>query len=229
MILAITGHRPNKLGGYILPNPVSNEVMLRLADSLKAIKPTLVLTGMALGVDQWAAQICSEMGIPFDAVIAFEGYENKWPPTAQRQYHHLLSKANKKWMLSPGPYRPSLLHYRNHWLVDKSEGLLAVWDGLPGSGTSACIEYAFSVNRPVCKVNIADHFWTMAREDSDYMEERRQTREAESVRAEELRMQRNSAFVQSMEMKLEPKKPPKPAVPDIISFRRFIDVGDEEP
>jgi uncharacterized phage-like protein YoqJ len=224
LILAITGHRPNKLGGYILPNPVSNEVMLKLADSLQTIRPTLVLTGMALGVDQWVAQLCAEMNIPFDAVIAFQGYEEKWPKNSQRTYYHLLSKARHKWILDPGPYRPSLMHHRNHWMVDKSEGLLAVWDGLPGSGTAACIEYAFSVNRPVCKINLPDHIWAMAREDATYQDERRQERQEASMRAEQERLRRNAAFVKS----LEPQKPPKPAVQDAITYRRFIEVGEDE-
>ena len=225
MILAITGHRPHKLGGYVLPNPVANEVMLKLADSLEAIKPNLVLSGMALGVDQRVAQICIEMRIPFDAVIAFDGYEGKWPERSQRTYYSLLAKARHKWMLSPGPYRPSLLHQRNHWMVDNSEGLLAVWDGLPGSGTAACVDYAFSKGKPVCKVNLPDHIWTMAREDSAYQDERKQEKEAAALRAEEARLQRNAAFMRSLD---QPVKQPKPAVQDTISFRRFIDVGDEE-
>ena len=227
MILAITGHRPNKLGGYIIPNPVANEVMLKLADSLKAIRPSLVLSGMALGVDQWAAQICVDMRIPFDAVIAFEGYEAKWPEQSRRNYYRLLNKANKKWMLSPGPYRPSLLHHRNHWMVDKSEGLLAVWDGLPGSGTAACVEYAFSVGRPVCKVNLPDHLWVMAREDADYQYERKQEKEQASIQAENDRLRRNAEFVKKLEARERTKEaPPKT---EAISFRRFVDVGEEEP
>lgn len=230
MILAITGHRPNKLGGYTQPNPVSNAVMLKLADSLKILKPELVLSGMALGVDQWAAQLCSEMGIPFDAVIAFEGYDAKWPMQSQLWYHELLKRARRVINLSPGPYRPSLLHYRNHWLVDNSHALLAVWDGLPGSGTAACVEYAQSLNppRPSYRLDLPPHIWEMARADAKFHEERREQNEKLREQEEEIRRLRNAAFLKSIEEPPPPKPKPKPEVPSTFSYRRFIDVGDEE-
>lgn len=231
MILAITGHRPHKLGGYIIPNPVANAVMLKLADSLKVLQPSLVLSGMALGVDQWTAQLCNEMQIPFDAVIAFEGYESKWPQKSQEWYHYLMKKARRIYMLSPGPYRPSLLHARNHWLVDNSNALLAVWDGLPGSGTAACVEYAQLQNppKPAYKLDLPEHIWAMAREDAAHQEEKKQWRLEMQQREEEDRRRRNADFMLKIHALDEPKKKvPAPSTSTTVEYRRFVDVGEDD-
>ena len=53
MILAVTGHRPPRLGGYIIPNPVATAVIQGLSKSLDSLLPTTVITGMALGTEQW--------------------------------------------------------------------------------------------------------------------------------------------------------------------------------
>lgn len=229
MILTVTGHRPEKLGGYVLPNPVSNAVMLKLHDSLKALNPEAVLLGMALGVDQWAARICYDLKIPFDAVIAFEGYEAKWPERSQSEYRSLMRLARKKYVLSPGPYRPSLLHFRNHWMVDACNAVLAVWNGEQDSGTYACIEYAHSVQKPVYKVDIPERIWRMARDDREFQIERRRQKEEKAQQEELDRIRRNAEFARALEPPAQlPKPKPKPVEAGLV-YRRFIDVGEDEP
>lgn len=224
MILAITGHRPHKLGGYNLPNPVANAVMLKLSESLKILKPEVVLTGMALGVDQWTAQICDEMQIPFDAIVAFKGYETKWPWHAQKWYRHLLGKARKVVTLSEGEYDPSLLHQRNYWMVDNSDALLAVWDGLPGSGTAGCVRYAQLKNppKPAYRLDLTNDVWAMARVEEDLLK----TRKAE--RNERLAFM-GAAPAPPPPVAAKLPRPPPPPPTDAIVFRRFVDVGDDEP
>ena len=217
MILAITGHRPHKLGGYIIPNPVANAVMLKLVDSLEVLKPEVVLSGMALGVDQWTAQICVEMQIPFDAVIAFDGYEGKWPQQSQKWYRHLLTKARQVHMLHPGPYSPSLLHQRNYWLVDHCDALLAVWDGKPGSGTAACVQYAQFKNppKPAYRLDLHPDIWAMAQVEENTLKD-----------TKEERARWNARFVPAPQVR---EVKPKPQDPGTLKFNRFIEVGEEEP
>jgi len=57
--LCFTGHRPQKLGGYE-PNPIADFVKRSLRDAIeRAIKRRVetFISGGALGVDQWAAEI----------------------------------------------------------------------------------------------------------------------------------------------------------------------------
>ncbi len=146
MILAITGHRPfPKLGGYKIPNPIYTEVICGLQKMLIELKPDKTLSGMALGVDQWAAGVCMSMNIPYNAIIPFIGQESIWPSQAQLDYQALLNGADKvKYLFSGKPTTKQqagmLLQQRNEWMVDHCDAVLAVWDGTSG-GTANCIKY----------------------------------------------------------------------------------------
>jgi len=148
MIVSITGHRPDKLGGYKIPNPIYNSVIAGLDAAFEKLKPDFVITGMALGVDQWAAELCIKKKIKFIAAIPFNGQESVWPLHAQTKYSDILSKAHGAYVISPGAYSSQKMHARNEWMVDSSDVLAAVWDGTPG-GTGSCVEYAKTKGRKI--------------------------------------------------------------------------------
>lgn len=148
MILAVTGHRPDKLGGYDVPNPTYMAVCEEIDRTLMEVTPDVVLTGMALGVDQWTAEICIDNDIPFVAAVPFEGQDGKWPKSSRDQYHKILEKAHQIVLVTKGGYAPHKMHIRNEWLIKNSDLLMAVWNGTSG-GTGACIEKAQSLNHPI--------------------------------------------------------------------------------
>jgi len=148
MIVAFTGHRPDKLGGYKLPNPTYLHVYKEIESNLKKLNPEKVISGMALGVDQWAAYIAYKLKIPFIAAVPFEGQEKAWPTKSQVTYNTLLSKASEKVIVCDGGYSSSKMQKRNEWMVDHCDILIAVWDGTPG-GTANCVKYAQSVNKEI--------------------------------------------------------------------------------
>src|SRR6185436_11792631 len=100
MIVAFTGHRPDKLGGYDLPNPIYIKVCQNIAEHLKLLKPDKTISGMALGVDQWAAYISYKLRIPFIAAIPFEGQQTRWPRKSQNTYIKLLNLDRKSTRLN---------------------------------------------------------------------------------------------------------------------------------
>jgi len=148
MIVAFSGHRPDKLGGYKLPNPTYIHVCNEIEKNLKKLNPEKVISGMALGVDQWAAYISYKLNIPFIAAIPFAGQEKAWPTKSQAIYNALLSKAHEKVIVCEGGYSSSKMQIRNEWMVDKCDILIAVWDQSPG-GTANCVKYAQSVNKEI--------------------------------------------------------------------------------
>jgi uncharacterized phage-like protein YoqJ len=148
MIVAFTGHRPDKLGGYELPNPTYIQVCRQIGRTLQEVAPEKVISGMALGVDQWAAYIAYKLGIPFIAAIPFANQECKWPEKSQKTYNHLLNLAAERVIVSPGEYSPSKMQIRNQWMVDHCDKLIAVWDQTPG-GTANCINYAKSIGKEI--------------------------------------------------------------------------------
>lgn len=152
MIIAFTGHRPDKLGGYKLPNPTYRYVCQQLESKLKELKPEKVISGMALGVDQWAAYISHKLGIPFIAAVPFEGQEGAWPTQSQKTYQKLIKLASERVVVSPGGYSAHKMQIRNQWMVDRCDILLAVWDGSTG-GTGNCVNYAKSQNKQIVVID----------------------------------------------------------------------------
>lgn len=139
MILAVTGHRPDKLGGYW------SHVMERLTEfaetQLRKLKPDVVISGMALGWDQAIAEAAIDLNIDLHAYIPFEGQELKWPAYSQKRYKELMSCAQKIVICSPGGYEPWKMQERNKQMVDAADMLLALYNGSVG-GTQNCMVYA---------------------------------------------------------------------------------------
>lgn len=140
MVVGISGHRPQKLGGYGSYNPTLKYVRRRIGDGFTYLKPNLVITGMALGVDQIAAEVALELKIPYLAAVPFWGQEAKWPSSAQTRYHRLLAHASKIVVVSKGGYTKAAMDKRNEFIVAKSDRLLAVWNGKREGGTYHCVQ-----------------------------------------------------------------------------------------
>lgn len=151
-IVAATGHRPSKLGGY------GDEAYARLVKLARwyllalAEPPAHVISGMALGWDQAFAEAAVQLGIPFVAAIPFKGQESKWPAASVGKYHALLEFAGQVHVVSEGGYSARKMHARNEWMVDNCDLLCAVWDGSAG-GTAGCVAYARRMHKAVDNIH----------------------------------------------------------------------------
>jgi uncharacterized phage-like protein YoqJ len=156
MIVAFTGHRPDKLPdratGYKIPNPTYNRVCQEIDKALKELKPEKVISGMALGIDQWAAAIAYKLKIPFIAAIPFEGQEKAWPEESQKTFRLLRRLAAEEVIVSEGGYSLAKMQIRNEWMVNHCDILIAVWDGTQG-GTGNCVQYAESIDRKIFRID----------------------------------------------------------------------------
>lgn len=146
MILAATGHRPDKLGGY------GESARSRLAtfalSQVDRFGPGAVLVGMAQGWDQAVGWACVGLGIPFDAYVPFKGQELQWPVEARNDYDQLLACARRVVVVCEGGYAPWKMQRRNVAMDRDADALLALWSGSPG-GTANCIQAA---TKPVLNV-----------------------------------------------------------------------------
>lgn len=152
MIVAFTGHRPNKLGGYKVPNQTYIYVCQQIEKTLIELKPDKVISGMALGVDQWAAYIAWKLNIPFLAAVPFEKQDSNWPEKSQQTYQKLLKLSAELIVVSPGGYSSNKMQVRNEWMVNHCDKLIAVWNGTPG-GTANCVNYAEKINKEIIRIN----------------------------------------------------------------------------
>lgn len=148
IIIAITGHRPNKLPNYSydLRSPKWQALQRKYKTFFKTNNCTEVITGMALGVDQCAALAVIELksegyDIKLHAAIPCRNQEKIWPKQSQELYHAILSKADIIKIVTDSEYTPVCMQIRNIYMVDHADQVLAVWDGTAG-GTKNCIDYA---------------------------------------------------------------------------------------
>ena len=147
-----TGHRPEKLREPegVVTAALEKEIRQAIADGFNVF-----ITGMARGVDIWAAEIVLRLRVAGEAVrlicaYPYQGFERGWKQSWQNRYNAILSAANLVRYVCPG-YSRSCFQRRNEWMVDHSARVIAVWNGQP-SGTKNTIDYARRMGIPVVAV-----------------------------------------------------------------------------
>lgn len=145
-IVAATGHRPDKCGGYL---PKTHTRLRGLALMwLGEHRPDRVLCGMAQGWDQAVCEAALQFNIPVHAYIPFKGQELIWPLPAKRFYDKLLRDCEEVVIYSPKE-DIGAFHGRNRLMVDRCTRVLAFWNGDEAGGTWSCIKYAKKQEVPI--------------------------------------------------------------------------------
>ena len=137
-----TGHRPEKLG-------VSEARAKALLKS--AIQQAIYdgydtfISGMARGIDLWAAEIVIEErekndNIHLVCVSPFNGFEMRWSEQDKTTYYSIMEQADLVKYISQHYYK-ACFQVRNEWMVDRVSRVIAAYNGTKG-GTKNTIEYA---------------------------------------------------------------------------------------
>ena len=154
---AFTGHRPKsfpwKYNESARECVLLKEVLTAQITDLAEQGVTEFLSGMALGVDLWCAQIVLDLrkknpAIKLHCILPCEGQEIKWAAQTQEQYHAILKQANNVVYVSR-EYTSDCMLERNRYLVDHASTLLAVYNGTQRSGTGATVRYAQKQGREI--------------------------------------------------------------------------------
>ena len=139
-----TGHRPEKLTQpeAVIIAGLEKEIRNAIADGF-----TTFISGMARGVDIWAAEIILRLrseGHPIRLICAspFEGFERSWSADWQRRYNCVMEQADLVRYICPN-YSRSCFQIRNEWMVNHSARVIAVYNGEKG-GTKNTLDYAKS-------------------------------------------------------------------------------------
>lgn len=156
MRIALTGHRPDKLGGYEAFTTDTGHVLInKIEQLLRDNKCTTAITGMAQGAD-WCMYLAAlRMGAEIVCAVPFEGQESMWPASVKAKYIEMLSAADEVVHVCEPGYAVWKMQKRNEWMVDNCDVLIAVWDGSSG-GTANCVKYAQKVGRKIVYVNPKD-------------------------------------------------------------------------
>jgi len=137
-----TGHRPEKLN---VPQDKLVSALYRAIDEAIRDGFTVFVSGMARGVDIWAAEYVlsqKEAGLPLKLVCAvpFRGFQIGWAEHWQRQYAHILESADCVRYFFDS-YNAASFRIRNHWMVSHSQRVIAAFNGT-GGGTKNTVEFA---------------------------------------------------------------------------------------
>lgn len=111
------------------------------------------ISGMAQGVDTWAAEIVLEFraagaSVKLVCTVPFPGQERRWSAEAQDRYRRILEQADEVKILFPHLKPRAALLARNRWMVDRSDAVIAIWNGSSG-GTKNTIDYAVKTKKTV--------------------------------------------------------------------------------
>lgn len=147
-----TGHRPEKLSmpEAMVVAALQKEIRQAIADGFNVF-----LSGMARGVDLWAAEAVlrfrnANRSVKLICASPYPGFEERWSRAWQGRYRQVMVRADLVRFISPG-YHPACFQQRNEWMVDHAARVIAVWNGQP-SGTKNTIDYAARQGIPIITI-----------------------------------------------------------------------------
>lgn len=117
----------------------------------------LFVSGMAIGVDIWAAEAVLELKetyphIRLEAAIPCLHQERTWPESSQQRYRSIISQADIVHYVSREAYQPYLMIQRDKYMVDNSSLLIACYDGSEG-GTKHTYDYALKKGIDIIRID----------------------------------------------------------------------------
>lgn len=137
-----TGHREEKLN---IAADIVKTLLRKEIEKAISVGFNTYISGMAPGVDVWAAEIVLEMkeknpDIRLVCALPFEGFDKKRSIEEKEQYYSIMERADKVEVIC-SHYSRSCFQLRNKWMVDNSSLVIAVYNGEKG-GTRNTIKYA---------------------------------------------------------------------------------------
>lgn len=146
----ITGHRPDKLGGYYdnsKPNLIIKREIGREIERMYGLGYRYFVSGFAIGADLYFAEEVLRFKdnhpdvhlvayIPLEPSLDEKGnliaQEAKWPSKTQGHYHSLLEQCSSVHYTAGPGYVPWKMQHRNKKLAENVSAIIAVWDGSEG-------------------------------------------------------------------------------------------------
>lgn len=152
-----SGYRPKKLPYLAQPEGENYQSLCcclqsAIDDAVAAGYDTFI-SGFAEGVDLLAAEIVlkREGMLTLIAAIPWMGQSESWTPAMKTRYFDLLDRCDDVVYLADS-YSARCFQQRNEYMVDRSQRLIAVYDGQKG-GTANTVKYAKKCGREVVLID----------------------------------------------------------------------------
>ena len=149
-----TGHRPEKLG---ISESKVKSLLEKAIDTAIENGFTTFITGMAPGIDIWAAEIVLEKrkhnaALRLICAVPHPGFEKRKTKYEETRYKNIIDNADYTQTICNHYFR-ACYQRRNKFMVDRSNLVIAVWNG-EKSGTKNTIDYA--VRKGVKVINVLE-------------------------------------------------------------------------
>lgn len=164
MVCCCTGHRPKSFPFKYGVDFKKHKIYLRKLEEkvLLAINKygiTNFISGMALGVDLDFAEIVlnlrEQFHVTLECAIPCPNQTLNWSGEDKLRYENILKRADKSYLVSPR-YTPDCMLKRNRYMVDKSELIIAVFNGIQKGGTWYTLDYANKENKKIELINLCN-------------------------------------------------------------------------
>ena len=137
-----TGHRPDKME---LGESEIKPLLEKAIDDAIADGYVTFITGMAMGTDIWAAEIVLERkkknnDLHLICALPHPNFESRRSMTEKKRFNKIIKKADIVKEINDR-YFTGCYQVRNEWMVDRSNLVLAVFNGKK-SGTKNTVDYA---------------------------------------------------------------------------------------
>ena len=158
--VTFTGYRPEKMPFTESErDPMYQrfrEAHRDLVRHLISLDCVVFFSGVARGFDTWAAEDVlywkqTYPHVHLACAIPFSDQAKDWSESDVQRRERILSSASYVHTVSP-QYRKGCFYERNRYMVDRSDVLVAAFDGKPG-GTAYTVEYALSQGLTVLQIN----------------------------------------------------------------------------
>ena len=118
---------------------------------------TEFLSGMAPGVDLWAAQIVlalrvTKPSLRLHCILPCAAQSAKWSAALQKQYRAILEQADSIIFVNRADKKNCMLE-RDRFLVSYASVVLAVYNGERRGGTAATVRYARKLGRELIVID----------------------------------------------------------------------------
>ena len=152
-----TGHRPNAFPyRYGIDKRKHNAYLRALEEKIALVITvygiTSFISGMAVGVDMDFAEMILKLRdrypVTLECAIPCPNQTLKWSDKDKLRYNGILKRADKITIVEKR-YTPECMLKRNRYMVDKSNVVIAVFNGIEKGGTWYTINYAKSKNKIV--------------------------------------------------------------------------------
>ena len=149
-----TGHRPDKME---LGEKEIKPLLEKAIDDAIAGGYVTFITGMAMGADIWAAEIVLERkkrnkNLHLICALPHPNFESRRSMTEKMRFNKIIKKADFVKEINDH-YFTGCYQVRNEWMVDRSNLVIAVFNGQK-SGTKNTVDYA--KRKGVKVVNVLD-------------------------------------------------------------------------